>query len=103
MRVPSSKNPQVVTFGDFTSEGYIESGTSGELFVGPDPQFRRRDTNMSLIYAGTLRWRWTRVLKLVTFILGWVPEASLVHGRNGQILSDSSNPRRDTLHTSTVW
>ena len=69
----------------------------GELLVGCDLWIGRGDANMSLVNPQALRLWWSLVLEDVALVLGWVPEASVVHGRYVQVLGNSSNPGWDTF------
>lgn len=49
---------------------------------------------MCFIYTSALRLRRSGMLEDILFLLWWVPENAIIYGREVEILSDPSNPRR---------
>lgn len=70
-----------------------------ELLVGSDSELRSRNSDVGFINTKTVGGRWARILELVPFRFGRIPETSFVNRRDTQILSDPLHPSRDTFNT----
>jgi hypothetical protein len=74
----------------------------GKLLVRSDFRLRRGDTDMGFIDTGARRlWR-TLVLEDIAFVGGWVPEAGVVDGGDGEFLGDARDPGGDALLSGVV-
>lgn len=74
-------------------------GVSCELFVRPNPVFRSGYPHMRFVDTRAARRRRPLVLELISLRCGRIPEPSVVHRGDRQVLRDSFNPRRNTLDT----
>lgn len=73
----------------------------GELFVLPNSRFCGGNTDMCLIDAEVVGFRWARVLELISLGGRRVPKTGIVNGRHGQVLGDTFNPGREPFDTFT--
>lgn len=65
-------------------------GILGELLVCSDLGIGTRDTDVGFVHTSGERLWWTSILELVC--VGWVPEASIVDGRDGEVLCHTLYP-----------
>ena len=70
-----------------------------KFFVPPYAHLCGRDTNVRLVHFDRFWFRRSRVLPLVTFAGGRVPEACIVDRRYLQILSDTLDPCGKALNS----
>lgn len=74
-----------------------------KLLERPDPLLRGRDSNMRLVDFST---RWLGrclVFEYIFFRCRRVPEARVIHGRDGKVLSDTFDPGGQTFDSLAAW
>lgn len=75
-------------------------GVLSKFLVGADAIFMGGNPDVCFVDTCTLWWRRSFILEDISLLRWRIPETSVINGRNGEILGDTSNPRWYPLHSA---